>query len=352
MQRQRQIQLYLHSPLRNILIASAVVLSVLACGGGSSSNGPQEQTQSKTIQQILDDGIQQGLDGIYVYIDKGDESPISIAAGIKDRSTQQPATPETLFKIASISKMFIAVATVKAVHQSSLQLDDTLAQWLPDLADRIEHANLITVRHLLQHRSGVPDFDSQPGFSWQNSYTDIDSTLSLALDKPADFFPDAIYAYSNTNYLLLGKILDTALGYSHHVFIQDNILTPLDMQDTYSLLAEINIDLLSKGYWDNVERSQQDYVIPGGSMISTVRDIATFLRALSGNEYLSTEEKQTYNNLFGGYGHSGWLPGYQSIARYESQYDAVIVQFVNKTGGGSENVANGVYSELVAWVSN
>jgi len=66
-----------------------------------------------------------------------------------------------------------------------------------------------------QHRSGITNFVDQPGFDWFIPHTDINESLELVLDKPADIKPDARYRYSNTNYLLIGRILDKALGYSH-----------------------------------------------------------------------------------------------------------------------------------------
>jgi D-alanyl-D-alanine carboxypeptidase len=127
---------------------------------------------------------------------------------------------------------------------------------------------------MIKHRSGIADFDSQAGFDWNNADTDIDNTLLYALDKSSDFPPDSQYEYSNTNYLLLAKILDKALGYSHKIYITENILISLGMYDTYLKFGEINPSRLVQGYWNNIDRSMQDYAIPGGAMISTVKDIA------------------------------------------------------------------------------
>jgi CubicO group peptidase (beta-lactamase class C family) len=203
----------------------------------------------------------------------------------------------------------------------------------------------------MQHRSGIADFDSQPGFSWQNAHINIDTTLAFALDKPADFAPDSKYEYSNTNYLLLAKVLDKALGYSHQTFITENILTPLAMHDTYLEYSDIEPFRLAKGYWGGIERSAQDYVIPGGSMISTVKDIAIFIRALNTGSLLSEEERSVYASVYW-FNHSGWLPGYQSVANYQSNIDAVVIQFINTTGGSSENTASTTYEKILRLLRN
>lgn len=319
------------------------------CGGGGGGQAVTSGASTFAVTSVddaLDQAVDGGLDAVWVYVDKADGSPAVHTAGIENRSTLAPARPTTLFKIASISKLFIGVAAVKAVDDGLLRLDDTLAQWLPELADRIENADTISVRLLLRHRSGIPDFDSVPGFSWTRSYTDIDAVLALVLDREADFAPNDRYSYSNTNYLLVGRILDTALGYSHHDFVRNEILSPLGMVNTYSLLNETDASLLARGYWDGVDRTAQNYVVPGGSMISTVRETGVFLRALATGDLLSPSERGVYRGLFE-FGHSGWLPGYQSLAYYHADIDTVVVQFVNNTGVSSEQRSQQVYDSVL-----
>lgn len=332
---------------KTIILFSVLTLS--ACGGGSSNKSTNHSNSIEptlTVQSILDNAVKDGVDGIFVYIDQPNHINESFTSGVQDKSAQVPANASSLFKIASISKLFIAVSAVKIITAEQLALDQTLAFWLPELADRIENSTTITIKHLIQHRSGIPDFDSQVGFSWQRSHTDIDRTLLYALDKPADFLPDSQYEYSNTNYLLLAKILDKTLGYSHQSFIRDNILSPLSMSNTFLTLSEIDLSQLSKGYWDNIERSTQDYIIPGGSMISTVEDIAIFIRALNKGGLLTATEKSTYSNLYW-FDHSGWLPGYQSIAQFDEQTNAVVVLFINTTGGDSETIASATNKSII-----
>lgn len=305
-----------------------------------------------TVQEQVDEAIGYGLDGIIVYVDQAGEAPQFYAAGWKNKLTQEPADPHALFRIGSISKLYIATAVAKLASNGSLSLDKTLADYLPDLADRIENADQITLRMMVQHRSGIPNFTDAAGWDWFASQTDINEALELVLDEPADFEPDARYSYSNTNYLLIGRILDNTLGYSHHQYIEEEILAPLGLTHTVSLLSQVQYDDVVSGYWYAYDDDlrQLDHVIPGGSMIATAEDVGIFLRALNDGSLLNDDEQAIYASIYE-YEHTGWVPGYYSIARYHEDIDTVVVQFVNTTGGETWGTANVVGGKATA-ISN
>ncbi|NVJ61458.1 MAG: beta-lactamase family protein [Gammaproteobacteria bacterium] len=331
------------------IVLFCVATLISSCSSSSNDNNNSDD-EPLVLQDILDQTISYGAKGIFVYIQTADQPAILATSGIQNDTSGELADSRALFKIASISKLFIAVSTIKLTHQGTLTLSDTLQDWLPELSSRIENSEAITIRQLLQHRSGIPDFDSQTGFSWSNSHTDIDDTLEYALDLPADFAPNERYEYSNTNYLLLGKILDRALNYDHRIYIQDTILTPNQLFDTYSLLEEIDISLLARGYWNGNDVTELSYSIPGGSMISTSENIGVFIRELATGNLLSFEERSLYREVFSSFEHSGWLPGYQSIARYSPNLNTVIIQFMNSTGANTEALAQENYNKLLLWV--
>lgn len=301
-----------------------------------------------SVQGEVDRALDDQLDGIIVYVDRPGEAPAFYTAGWKDKLAQVPADPHALFRIASISKLYIAAAVAKLVSSGSLSLDATLANYLPDLAGRIEHADRITLRMMVGHRSGIPNFTDQAAFDWFIPHTDIDTTLALALDLPAGFEPGARYSYSNTNYLLIGRILDSVLGYSHQQYIADEILAPLGLTHTYSVLGEAEYADVVSGYWLGYDDDlrQLDYVIPGGSMVATAPDVAVFLRALIDGSLLSGAEQAIYSSIYD-YEHTGWLPGYYSIARYHPDIDAVVIQFVSTTGGETILISDAVYDRIV-----
>lgn len=305
-----------------------------------------------TIQEQLDNALDYKLDGIIVYVDQPGKPPVFYTAGWKDRENKVPADPQALFKIGSISKLYIAAATAKIINRQNLSLDDTLAKFLPELAGRIENADQITLRMLLQHRSGIPDWIEDPGFPWDKSLTDVTKVLELVLDDPSEFEPDSRYDYSNTNYLLIGNILDKTLGYSHQQYIRSEILAPLGLTHTFGLLSDVDSGELASGYDSHYDEDVKmlDFVSPGGSMVATAQDVGIFLRALNDGSLLNKEEQAIYSAIYV-YEHTGLLPGYQSIARYHKGIDTVVIQFVNTSGGNTWTISEIVYNRIIKILS-
>lgn len=279
----------------------------------------------------MDRAIEGGFDGMIVYVNQAGKSQF-YSAGYSNRENQLLADPHILFKIASISKLYIAAAISKLVVAGDLSIDQNLAELIPETVNRIEYARQIKLRHLVSHKSGIPEYIFEPGFDGGagDSYL---STAALIFDKDADFKPGEDYGYSNTNYLLLGEIMDRSLGYSHHEYIKEEILIPLGLNNTFSLYEELDPSQVMSGYllnWDEDLKSQ-DHTRPGGSMIASAEDVGLFLRALIDGRLLNPREQALYTSLYP-YEHTGWLNGYTSIARYHSDIDAVVVQFVNTSG--------------------
>jgi CubicO group peptidase (beta-lactamase class C family) len=282
-----------------------------------------------TVQEQVDDAIGHGLDGIIVYVDEAGQPPTFYTTGWKDRDNQIPANPQSFFKIGSISKLYDAVAVTKLVNDNRLSLDDTLADYFPELVGRIEYADQITLRMMVQHRSGIPNLTDQPGFDWENPPENSEESLALVLDVPADFKPDEKYGYSNTNYLLISEIIKKVVGYSNFQYIKEEILIPLGLNNTFGSINEVDIDDVMSGYYVGLE---SDFKYVDAGMVATAEDVGTFLRALNDGSLLNDNEQAIYSSIYV-YGHSGWVLGYQSIARYHKDIDTVVVQFVNTTGG-------------------
>ncbi|MEQ8358630.1 MAG: serine hydrolase domain-containing protein [Cytophagales bacterium] len=277
-----------------------------------------------TIQEQVDEAIDYGFDGMIVYIDKAGSPPAFYTAGWKNRENKIPADPNSLFKIASISKLYVAVAITKLVKEKRLTLDETLADHFPELVGRIENAEKITLNMMVQHRSGIPNFTDNPAY-WENEQENGKNALDFALDLPASFEPDDGYEYSNTNYLLLRRIIDNVLGYSHQAYIKERILIPLELKNTYFSLEEVDLDDVMSGYYVGYEK---DFKANEYGMLATAEDVGIFLRALNDGSIFEEGEQEIYPYE---YEHGGLVIGYQSLAEYHKDMDAVVVQFINTT---------------------
>ncbi|MEZ4776243.1 MAG: serine hydrolase domain-containing protein [Bacteroidia bacterium] len=298
-----------------------------------------------TVQEQLDEAIGHGFDGMIVYVDQAGKPPAFYAAGWHDRKNKIPAYPQALFKIASITKLYVAVATTKLVKDGRLDLDKTLAEYFPELAGRIEYSEKITLRMMVQHRSGIPNFVDHPDY-WTNPPKNKQETLEYALDLPADFEPGEDYGYSNTNYMLISDLIDKVLGYSHQQYIREEILIPLGLKHTFGSLGEVNIDDVMSGYYVGVETDFKNE--DTGLMLATAEDVGIFLRALNDGSVFREGEQEIYSSIYV-YEHTGLLPGYQSIAKYHKDIDTIVIQFNNTTNfnGYDWNLAEIIYSRIV-----
>ena len=279
-----------------------------------------------TIQEQVDKAADYGFDGIIVCVNnKGNQSEF-YTSGYKNRENKIPADPNALFKIASVSKLYNAVAVTKLVYEGKLSLDKTLADYLPELKGRIEYADKITLRMMVRHRSGIPNYTDTYMY-WAAPKETADENLALVLDKPANFKPNEDYEYSNTNYLLLGRIMNQVLGYPAFQYIQEEILNPLNLKHTFGSIHNVNIDDVMSGYYVGYDTDLKTVNI--GSILATAEDLGKFIRALNdGSVFKSKEEEEIYSSIYK-YEHTGLIPGYQTIAKYHKDIDAVVIQFTN-----------------------
>ena len=298
-----------------------------------------------TVQQQVNAALDHKFDGIIVYINQAGKQPEFYVAGWHDRENEIPADAKALFKIASIGKLYDAVAIAKLVQSRQLSLDKTVADYFPEVADRIENAEAITLRMLVKHRSGIPNYTDTPGF-WVDPPQSSDETLALVLDLPANFEPDKKYQYSNTNYLLIAMLIEKVTGASKFQYIKEVVLSPLGLHNTYGSIHEVNMDQLMSGYYAGIDEDIKtaDY----GSMVATAEDVGIFLRSLNDGSLFATGEQEIYSSIYG-YDHTGLIPGYQSIAKYYPDMDAVVIQFVNTTDfdGYNWNLSEIVYNRIV-----
>jgi D-alanyl-D-alanine carboxypeptidase len=279
------------------------------------------------------------------------------AAGLADG--ERPTQAGDRFRIASMSKTFVAVVAVMLADDDVFSLDDPAQDYLPsEVVDNIANLDTVTIRQLLQMRSGIDDYLSTDEF-WDTALDDpthewtADEALEYAYDLPPLFAPDEDYEYSNTNYLLMQLILEQASGQPLFTLMRDKIFDPLKMQDTYTQIHEDLPGGFVNGYEDMDEDGEIDDVtdfndgagLGDGGLISTVDDLTTFYQALLQDQTLlspaAMQEMLDFQATdYGGYslgldswetdygnaqGHSGAVSGFVSIGVYLPEYETTIM---------------------------
>ena len=297
-----------------------------------------------TVQEQLDQGIDLGFSGMIVHVDQSETGTETFVAGWHDREKKIPAKPDALFKIASISKLYVAVSIAKLAARGEIALDDKLSRHFPELAGKIENADRITIKMLVEHRSGIPNYTDTENY-WASPEETYQGKLNLVLGLPANFQPGEDFEYSNTNYLLLREVMNRTLGYNYFEFVKKEILDPLDLKDTYQNTEDVEIDRVMSGYHVG---HPHDVKYDEVGMISTAQDLGKFIRALNDRSLFDKREEEIYSSIYR-FEHTGLVPGFQSIAKYHEDIDAVVIQFSGPTyfEGYNWNLSETIYSRIV-----
>jgi CubicO group peptidase (beta-lactamase class C family) len=232
--------------------------------------------------------------GLSVAVARGDRLLVDRGVGMADVEWNQPADAKAPFRIGSLTKQFTAAAIMKLVEQGKVTLDDPISKYVPDF-DTEGHT--VTIRQLLNHTSGIPNYTAQPGFMAKQAPLDLSDRdlLKTIAGVPFDFDPGTKWAYSNTNYYLLGMIVAKASGRSYADFMQDAFFEPLGLTHTrYGDMHDIVPERVQGYEYDpNAHRLRNATAIsmnvPGaaGALISTAGDLVRWQIALTGGRAVS-----------------------------------------------------------------
>ncbi len=303
------------------------------------------------------------------------------ATGLASIEMAVPIRNNHIFRIASLTKQFTAVAILKLAQENKLQLDDDLHKYLKDYPTE---NHKITIAHLLSHTSGLSDFLNIS--NRMETKVNEPATLQQVLDEikqdPILFPPGEATAYSNTAYILLGKIIEIASGMSYSEYLRKNFFKPLSMNNSLNDSAKVTLNHVSgygfaDGSWTNAESINMTWAYSAGELASTIDDMARWFFALSSGKILEDKYYQkmitpfTLNNgeqagntlqqfgfglmcsdLLGMsmIGHTGNINGFNTYAEYSEQTDSYVVVLVNTGQEKIDSVA--IARELSAIQNN
>jgi D-alanyl-D-alanine carboxypeptidase len=316
-----------------------------------------------------------GVPAVTLAVDAPGRPLILTAAGTGLRDGGPPITVDAQFRVASITKLFVATVVLQLAQEGRLRLDDTLEQYVPSFPG----GDRITLRHLLNHTSGVPDFELADHFGeglladrqrrWRT-----DEILALVANARPDFAPGTRYRYSNTGYVLLGEVIGALTGSTWAAEVRRRIINPLHLQHTHIAGAEPVPGGVLPGYFDTDNDGDEENIETGrpwpsletaegsaGAIVSTAGDLAVFGGALFRGRLLSPQSLRDMlaegphhprNSNYGlgveisrpdyrttVWGHGGALPGFRSTLWFVPHRDLVVVVLANDWRANPQDLA-------------
>lgn len=322
------------------------------------------------VQRLM---ARQHIPGVSVAVVRDGKVVLARGYGVANAELGVPAAADTVYQLASVTKPFTATAVMLLVEDGKLGLDDRLTALIPDLPTAWGE---VTVRHLLSHTSGIKNLTARKDFaeSIRRDFAPRELAGSVA-SEPLEFAPGTKWDYSNTNYILLGMIIEQVGGRPYGEFMAGRIFGPLGMARTRANDLHAVIPGRAQGYtWDGKELRIGEYhsasqPFAAGMLVSTVADLARWDAALDAGTLLPRprlDQMWTPARLSGGeaagYGlgwevgaanghrtisHGGGIPGFSTqFSRFPDDRLTVIV-LANSDAGQASELARGIAGRFV-----
>jgi CubicO group peptidase (beta-lactamase class C family) len=294
--------------------------------------------------------------GIAVLVAKDGKVLYRKGFGYADIKNKVPVTPDTKFRIGSVTKQFTAAAIMKLQENGLLSVSDKLSKFIPDFPRGDE----VTIHQLLTHTSGIHSYTEKDDFLGKVTTTiSPDSLVNLIKKDPYDFNPGEQWRYDNSGYFLLGYIISKVSGKSYAQFLKDNFFDPLHMNNTGVHYAGIKLENEAKGYGRNGDKYPEalnwdmSWAGGAGALYSTVDDLLKWNEALHAGKVVSKKSlaamqtpvvlkngqeassRYGYGLGLGKYrgedivGHSGGLHGFITQLSYYPEEKLTVVMFSN-----------------------
>ncbi|HKE57936.1 MAG TPA: serine hydrolase [Pyrinomonadaceae bacterium] len=284
--------------------------AAIAQNGAQKSPDPEKTAKIQEVLSLAHKYRQ--FNGSALVVEKG-KVIYRGAFGMANMEWGIPNTPETKFRLGSITKQFTSMLTLQLVEQGKIKLDARLSDYLPDY--RKDVGEKVTIHHLLTHTSGIPSYTDQAGFFEnvsRNPYKVADFVKKYTSGDLL-FEPGSKFAYNNSGYFLLGAIIERVTGKPYEQVLKENILDPVGMKNTGYDHYETIIQKRAAGYSKTIDgytnANYLDMSIPyaAGSLYSTVDDLYLWDQALYTDKLISAQSKELmYKPFLQNYAY-GWV---------------------------------------------
>ena len=270
--------------MNHILVVTSLLATLLA--PVHPAPAPAHEDLRAALRPVLD----AGAPGVIALVRHGRRVD-EVAVGTADLGTGRPMSPDDHVRVGSVTKTFVAVVALQLVAEHRLRLDAPVSTVLPGV---LPYGAAVTVRQLLDHTSGVPDYfdrilplyTTDPG-TWLRRWQPSELVASIAGEPPL-FPPGSQWHYSNTDYILMGMAIERITGRSLAAEVRQRVITPLRLRDTTFPTGTVDLPPpAAQGYLTgtggaplDVTEFDPSVAWAAGAMISTVADLATFYREL------------------------------------------------------------------------
>jgi len=316
-------------------------------------------TSPAVLEQRLDSLGRADLFSGVVLVGKGDRVLTRKAVGLDDRAKRVPMTPETRINIGSITKAFTGVAVLRLAQDGRLDLDDPVGKYVQGFPDSV--ARTVTIRQLLQHRSGMGDFFPSPQFQADPSRVrTLDDYMAIARSTPLQFAPGTAERYSNLGYVVLGAVVQQVSGKPWHDAIAEYVYRPAGM--TSSGVFERTAKGVAQGYIGSPPDLELNTATlpgmgsPAGGTYATADDLRRFALALFDHKLLDARHTDAWFGRFekdasgwGPVGIAGGAPGVNAELEMNPVTRDVIVVMSNRSPPSAARVAQQLEGEVRRW---
>src|SRR3954470_9615660 len=229
----------LYRTVLKTLAATLLVVPVAAGPAAAAVRSTAAPDQRAVLQQLLDAEHAAGMPGVFAQVRDGRRA-WNLAAGVADVTTGRPVRPSFRQRVGSITKTFVATTVLQLVGENRVRLDTAIAHYLPDIIPG-ELGRRVTVRMLLNHTSGLGDYDevlvnlADPESMERLRFRTItpQQLVRIGLSQPPTNAPGERWSYSNTNYIVLGLLIERVTGHRYTSEVSRRILRPLHLNHTY-----------------------------------------------------------------------------------------------------------------------
>lgn len=329
---------------RGIALAAVVGLAAVGIGGTAVAEpgaAADHRIDRQAVQRALDDMARTGAQGVQLRVTDGRQQ-FTARAGTAKVDSPRPVPTDGRFRVGSITKTFVSTVVLQLVGEGEVDLDAPVQRYLPGL---LPDGDKITVRHLLQHTSGLYNYTAAlpldpAGFEAIRYKTWTPAELvALSTAKPLDFAPGTGWNYSNTNYVVAGMLVEKVTGRPYDVAVTQRVLRPLGLRGTSVPGTRAAIPgphahgyVRVDGQVVDISEINPSVAYAAGEMISTTDDLDRFVDALLDGRLLGPAEQAELTSAqpsTEGYGlgfeatelpcgvtvwgHGGGIPGYSSL---------------------------------------